>query len=311
MNTPLTVSVLVTMDVEPVKQEANWTGPEDVATSERLTLAYRELAGSHGFPVSFFIHPEAAELHAELFRDFAADGDCLGLHLHPTRFEYPRYSFEFGYYSAAEQREMLIRARANWAATLGQAPLYFRPGAFSANDATFQVLADLGFRGGSLSIPGRIWPQRYCIWAGAELDPHRAGESFRQVAGESAFANVPLSVDTSSPVTTNGMFCFRDLRPNARLASAEETLRNILAGIAERRPAVPVLHLVTHNDQPFDDPASKSSQHLTTVLKLVGPLCSELGMVAEASTISEVCDRVLALPPRPLLQWQQSNEVEM
>lgn len=299
------------MDVEPVKHDARWTGPPDAATSDRLIRAYRRTARKHGFPATLFVHPEAAELHADLLRQAEGEGDCLGLHVHPTRFEYPRYRYEFGYYTGEQQAEILTRAKSRWAAAIGCEPVYFRPGAFSANDATFATLVSLGFRGGSVSIPGRVWPGRYCIWSAAPLDPHRANAAFRQVAGDLPFANIPLSVDSTAVVQSLGMTCFRDLRPNARGVPAEQTLRNILAGIAERRPPVAVLHIVTHNDQPFDEPDSESSRHLRTVLTRVGPVCEELGLVAAGRTVGNVCDDVLALPVAAPTEWTQSNEVCM
>lgn len=303
--------VLITMDVEPVKQDPKWTGPEDAQTSERLIRAYRNIARRHGFPVTFLIHPEAAALHAEMFARFEEEGHCLGLHLHPTKFSSPRYRHELGHYSADEQRQILSLAKAQWSQAIGKEPEYFRPGAFSANDATFPTLVSLGFRGGSVSIPGRIWPQRYCIWAGAKLDPHRANGAFRHVAGGLPFVNIPLSVDTRSAMSARGVVYYRDLRPNARETSAEETLRNIVAGLAKRQPAVPVVHLVAHNDQPFDDPNSASFHRLEEVLTRVGPVSMAHGFNAVGSTIGEVCDEVMALPPARMPEWLLPDDVPM
>ena len=67
MNPVDCVHMLFTMDVEPVKLDVNWTGPDDAPTSERLLRAYRDLVRAHGFPVSLFVHPEAAGLHAAHF----------------------------------------------------------------------------------------------------------------------------------------------------------------------------------------------------------------------------------------------------
>jgi len=303
--------VLITMDVEPLKQQPQWTGPEDAAGSERSIRGYRDLAAGHGFPVSFFVHPEAAELHRDLLRRLADQGAGLGLHVHPMKFRHPRYRYELGYYSADEQREMLGLAKGQWSVALGGEPRYFRPGAFSANDTTLPVLVSLGFVGGSVSIPGRVWPQRYCIWAGAELDPHRANARFRHVAGDLPFANIPLSVDTSDLIRRDGVSYFRDLRPTARDVPAETTLRHIIAQIAARRPAVAVLHVVTHNDQPFDDPASESARRMGEVLARIQPRCAEAGLAAVGATFETVCAAVLAQPPRPPAAWAGSNDVAM
>ena len=69
---------------------------------------------------------------------------------------------------------MLSRAIEMWREAFNVPPQYFRQGTLSANDSLFRVLADLGFRGGSVSLPGRVFPDKHAVWAGAPLDPHRA-----------------------------------------------------------------------------------------------------------------------------------------
>ena len=304
------VRVLITMDVEPVKLDPHWTGPSDAAESEWALRDYGELAQAHGFPISLFIHPEAAELHAGLFREWDKQDACLGLHIHATKFQYPAHKFEFGYYSAEEQRRMLADAKEQWAKALGREPLYFRPGAFSANDATFPTLAEMGFRGGAVSVPGRVWPERYCIWAGAEPDPHRANERFRHVRGDLDFVDIPLSVDFETPMCVRGVRYCQDLRPTARDVSTELVLEHIVARLARVKPQVPVVHLIAHNDQPFKDPSHESCRRLETVLKRVGPLCEKHGLRAAGATVAEVVEAVLRQPVSPPPSWAQSNDVE-
>ena len=132
MNPVDCVHMLFTMDVEPVKLDVNWTGPDDAPTSERLLRAYRDLVRAHGFPVSLFVHPEAAGLHADLLRDLESSGDCIGLHVHSTKFRHPRYRYEFGYYGAEVQEQILTEAMDEWTSAIGHRPMCFRPGAFSA-----------------------------------------------------------------------------------------------------------------------------------------------------------------------------------
>ncbi len=304
------VYILATMDVEPIKQEANWTGPENAQESEDYIRCYWEIAYKYGYTVSFFIHPEAALLHGKLFNEYNSNGACLGLHVHSTKFHYPDYKYEFGYYDAAAQEEIISSASREWEAAMGFKPLYFRPGAFSANDATAMVLAKLGFRGGSLSIPGRIWPERYCVWAGAPRYPHRAHTSFRCAPGYLDFIDVPLSVDYSNPVSRRGFFYYQDLRPSARQVSAEDILRHIIGQIKEDNPRVPVIQLIAHNDQPFDDPASESYRRLALVLSSIETLCKQNDLKAVDSTIEEICSLELSSPPEVPLSWKESNDVE-
>lgn len=303
------ILVLITMDVEPVKKDALWSGPENLEMSERAIRGFWDAAARHGYPVSFFLHPEMAQAQRELVLDLQRQGAALGLHLHPTKFQYPRWEQELGYFSAEEQRAMIGEARRIWCAALDREPLYFRPGVFSANDCTFGVLAELGFRGGCVSIPGRVWRRRYCIWAGAETYPHRAHRHFRYLPGDMEFANIPLSVNFGMPMAGSGYTYYQDLRPDARGISQTEILRGIVEQMARDRPAIPAISLVTHNDQPYDEPAHESCLRYREVLRSVGPLCEEFGLKAVGATVEDICDRVLSLPPQPPLTWNDSCNV--
>ena len=92
---------------------------------------------------------------------------------------------------------MLSRAIEMWLKVFNVPPRYFRQGTLSANDSLFRVLADLGFRGSSVSLPGRVFPDKHAVWVGAPLDPHRGHPDFRLLEGPLEFANMPISVDTS------------------------------------------------------------------------------------------------------------------
>ena len=109
-----------------------------------------------------------------LLLEMQRSGACLGMHLHPYKFDPIKYPRDLGAFTAGQQVEMIAAASEVWSDALGQPPRFFRGGVYSANDATFGVLLDLGFEGGSLSVPGRVLPRAMAIWAGAELYPHRA-----------------------------------------------------------------------------------------------------------------------------------------
>ena len=157
-----------------------------------------------GYPVTLFAHPEVAVAQPGLLLELQEAGACLGMHLHPYKFDDARYPRDLGYFTAEQQTDLISSASKVWSDALGQHPRYFRGGVFSANDATFGVLAELGFHGGSVSCPGRVLPEAMAIWAGAELYPHRANLSFRQIEGDSDFVEVPISVDTSRPMERRG-----------------------------------------------------------------------------------------------------------
>lgn len=187
------------LDLGPESIRMSGSGPADYVESESSIRGYAAVARAWGLPLTLFAHPEVAEHNRELLLELEAQGACLGLHLHPYKLVGSGYRHDLGAYSADEQRDMLEAAAGRWEAALGKRPRYFRAGYFSANDSTFRVLAGLGFRGGSISIPGRILPEHYSVWAGADPRPHQAHLDFRQRAGDSDFVEVPVAVDYCQP----------------------------------------------------------------------------------------------------------------
>ena len=131
---------------------------------------------------------------------------------------------------------MLSRAIEMWREAFNLPPQYFRQGTLSANDSLFRVLADLGFRGGSISLPGRVFPDKHAVWVGAPLDPHRGHPDFRLLEGPLEFANMPISVDTSQLIKKDGRQFYRDLRPDFNGLDYLRMARNIVAQLRERDP---------------------------------------------------------------------------
>jgi hypothetical protein len=68
---------------------------------------------------------------------------------------------------------------------------------FSASDATFGTLAELSFRQGSLSNPGRRVTRQAADWSGAETDAHYADQSSRLRRGDLPFLELPVTTDAT------------------------------------------------------------------------------------------------------------------
>jgi len=292
--------VLVTMDVEVPRQHPQASGPPDWGSSERYIRAYTEVAAEYGFPVNFFSHPECAEQHVALFETLKeAHGSFIdGLHLHPWKFADGKYRAHLGGMTAERQRAAISEAAAVWQAAFGRGPLYFRPGTFSANDYTFALLVELGFRGGSVSAPGRVFRDLYAIWTGAVPDPHRPHHCFRQLEGELPFANIPLTQDFSELKQVGNRLFYRDLRPDYADVDHRILVDNVVAQLAERRPIVPVIHFDTHNDNDYTDPQNRVRRNYETLLGAISDACPRAGFRAIGSTVDQVCDLVLAQPAR-------------
>ena len=295
------ILVVITMDCERPHDGtvALASGPASWEQSDSFIRGYTAIAAEHGFPVSFFLHPEVALAQAPLFLDLEKDGACIdGLHLHPWKFDDGRFRAHFGGLSVAEQYAALSEASALYQHGLGRRPKYFRPGTFSGNDNTYRILVDLGFMGGSISAPERNFIDINANWMGCPKDPHRPHPHFRQCLGDLPFANMPLTSDFSTTGMLNGRAYFRDLRPDFddTHEGFARVVDNIIHQVLERAPAVPVISMVTHNDHDYANPDDPICRNYRFILGEIHRICQAAGIKATGATFHRVCDEVLALP---------------
>lgn len=295
---PREIFVLATMDCEPVRaevpedlREISRSGPAGRGESERAIRGYVEILSSYDMPVTLLVHPEVADYHTELLLDYERSGHCLGLHLHPYKLAGGGYRCDLGAYPAEEQRRMINAACRRWQEIIGRHPRFFRAGYFSANDMTFGVLEDLGFQGGSVSIPGRILQAHQSVWAGAADYPHFADRAFRLCPGRSTFIEIPVSVDYRRPVVRGAAGEIGFEWPY--VASLEYDSAAVVADILERffedKPAFPVFVMDVHNDQPFEDPDHPCSRNLRLILDTLWARAPEHATELKALTLRELC----------------------
>ena len=303
------IKVVLTMDCEPTTATSHpaATGPANWSAGEDAVLGYVEIAARYGWPVTLFVHPEAAVAQAAMFRELERNGACLGLHMHPWKYALWRhggkkYFAHYGGLTAAEQQELLAESSAIWADAIGHHPEYFRSGTFSANDSIFAVLESQGFRGGSCTAPGRVIPEMQAIWVSGQPDPHRGHPAFRQARGSLDFANMPLSADFSQvlngPANRN---MYADFRPDVDWpgqyqVSYRTIATNIVAQVRARAPAVPVLSTITHNHYAYRNADDPVTLRLRTMLDAMMAACQAAAIRANGATLRDVADDVLAQP---------------
>ncbi|MDE2888120.1 MAG: hypothetical protein OXR72_07875 [Gemmatimonadota bacterium] len=296
-----TVYVLLTMDCETARSDLapnairmSGSGPADYEESARSIFGYAETAATYGYPVTFLAHPEVAVENADLLLDLRDRGACLGLHVHPYKLRHRKYQHDLGAYSAGEQSGIVSGAMHVWESALGHPPRYFRAGYFSANDQTFGVLSDLGFAGGSLSIPGRVLPGHHSLWAGAENYSHRAHHQCRLTAGESDFINVPVSVAFERPVSRGhaGEQGHEWLYVPHRYDHAA-VIRDVLDRFTLDKPRFPVIVTDSHNDQDYLNTQHPARLNLERILGTILDTCTRMGMRPEGITLDALCRQVL------------------
>jgi peptidoglycan/xylan/chitin deacetylase (PgdA/CDA1 family) len=253
------------------------SGPKNYIESQRSIEGYFQTAKQYGFPVTLFVHPEVAENNKDLLYNLRAEGTCLGLHLHPYKFDKGQYLQDLGAYSKNDQKKILIEAKTVWVEALDQTPLYFRAGYFSANDNTFRILQELDFKGGSLSCPGRVLTSHYSVWSGAEAYPHRAHLHFRQCKGDSRFIEVPISVDFSRVIAANhtGQKGYEWLYIPANIYNHKAIVENLVKRFIHDSPKYPVIVTGTHNDEDYTNPENYARKKLEEIFQSLISLCTE------------------------------------
>ena len=296
------VHILFTMDAELISSGAAASGPASDQEGALRIREYMEVLGEYGYKPTFFIHPELGEKQSDLFLELKEQGACLGLHIHTAKFAVAGHKEEMGALSFEQQKDVLMLGMDMFERYFGFCPEIFRPGCFSANDYTYKALVELGFKGGSICIPGRIWQERYCIWAGADMHPHYANENMRHLPGNTSFIEIPLSVDVSClhrhPL---GFDYYFDLRPGDVYTSENLVVRDhrkVLANIVRRldsdRPLLKTIVVDVHNDRSFKDLSTTPAQHLKTVLDSIEPELEKYGMVPVNSTFDRAIECFLS-----------------
>jgi peptidoglycan/xylan/chitin deacetylase (PgdA/CDA1 family) len=225
-----------------------------------------------GYPATLFVSAACAEEQAPLLEELAGRKFELGLYVHPPTLEgvrNPRFSRHLGNYTAADQRALIESATDRFYEAIGSRPHSFRSGAFSASDATFQVLYELGFRQGSLSIPGRDLSRDAASWSGAEPRPHYVNPADRLHAGSLPFLELPVTSDPER-------YYIRGLSYELCIenSSVEDWHRPLIENTLERLEAEQApfrtLCLYTHNGLAYyrdDDQHSKTVEQLLEYLE--------------------------------------------
>lgn len=304
------VRIAITMDCEPTlaTTHGSATGPTDFPMSERAITGYWEIAAERGFPVTYFVHPETIRVQADLFRDLQSKGATIGLHVHPWKYSQwrhggRRFMAHLGQLPYDEQVALLAETAVLWQDAMGERPLYFRPGTFSSNDATFRAMAATGFKGGSISAPDRVFREIYAVWTGSDPDPHRTHPDFRVKAGAMDLVDVPLSVDLSQPADYGaGRKLHADLRPDIDWQgrygiSTRSVAENMVEQLAARAPSVPTITTVSHNQFEYRDRSDPVCARFLVMLDELQGALSRAGVEAKGTTIDEVVDRVLETAP--------------
>jgi len=262
-------------------------GPKDWEFAEASVRGFVErMAGMDvGAGASLFVYPDVARQQKALYREMAAAGVEIALHLNGLR--YSRLQGDsakwLGEMTEAEQREALRTAKADLEDTLGQPVLGYRACYGSANNDTLRLCDELGFRWASNSS-NRYRPEFAANWSGSWPYAHHASPRSNLITGNLRLFEIPVTVGLTVyyDESVRQPLDLRVETPPERLGEGREKLRQVIEeNIVEMdRRAVPVRAIIgaSHNTNPYGDPATYQAQNLERTVRHARELAEEHGL---------------------------------
>jgi len=264
--------------------EATDPALNDPALGERATRGIMGLLEENEWRGTFFVIPTDLEAHPALYNELREAGHEVGLHLHPAAQGYEPF---FGSYGPEVQREILAEAVDRFAQVMSATPMSMCMGYGSANDYTYALLVEAGFRHGMCSIPGRILPECASVWAGAPLFMHYAHRYNRLLTGDLDFVEIPATIDWESRMW--GGKHPQDLR--VELVDAKNHFYTIEKSVRRQiAEAVPVktVRAVTHNIFEYSQPSDFRRQTLAGIITHYKHIVGEQGYQTAGATMAEL-----------------------
>lgn len=273
--------------------EATAHAVKDPALGERALRGLLEVLQREELPGTFYVIPTDLEACTALYREAAARGCEIGLHVHPADLGFEEF---LGVLGPEDQRTVLTQARDHFEKAIGGPPKSICIGYNSANDYTYPLLVELGFTHGKASCPTRILPECASVWAGAPLDAHYAHPYNRLLPGWLDFVELPNTIDPESRMW--GGKHPQDLR--VELVDAKNHWYTIAKAVDRQlrdQPAVKYLEISTHNIFDFSDPANFRRETLDKTIAHIKRILADKGCRLIPATAAAIADAFRAACP--------------
>ena len=273
------IHVCWTIDCEATQKAVN-----DVGLGIRAIRGFADLISEAKLQATLFVLPGDAAAYPGLLGELDGQGFQIGLHYHPQEEGYGDFC---GAYTAEAQRQMYDDAIKKFADAVGFAPKTFRTGSFSANDATFSVTAELGFRSCSLSCPGRNMTQLRSNWANSPQHVHFANPANRLLEGGLDLVEVPVTTDPNSMLWSGEHP--QDLRVELFDAKNQRYMIDKMLAREKARPQpVKAIVALTHNIFEYDNPADFRRQTIEQMIADFNELADRNDVNLVPATIDQI-----------------------
>jgi hypothetical protein len=288
--------VVFTMDCVPPDGPAAVPGPRNWQKAERAMARFAEGLAGESLRGTFFIAPEALGRLRKTASELRAAEMELGLLCHPQLVNYQSY---LGSYSYDRQQEIIRLGKAVWQDKLGEEGVCFRPGFFSANDYTFQILCMEGFSQGSCSLPGRVDPEQFSLWRESYPFAHHADPLDRKLKGTMEFYEVPATSDFEAQEADPDAETFTP--PHLRIEDPDVTqearsiINKQLNRMLGQKADVKSIVFVTHNSVGWgqkEDPHLERLHNLASLLRSIADRRKMRLVPATLAMLHEQADRL-------------------
>jgi len=266
--------------------------------AEQAVVGLAELFAERGLThaLGFCSEPEVAVRQSALFQETAAAGCWQALHFQIRGYRPQGASEDYDWkrplsaYSYDEQIAAIRIAKDEWEQALGMPTDNFGACCAQANDDTFPVLAELGFRQSYCSGPGRYDPANGQRWWGAYPHSHHASSKSRLVCGDLDLYEFTLTRTLVPEPGPGGTFCVGDLRAEKELGF-DEAAAMARAGIDDmllRDHPILYVHAPTHNTWDVGDRSSGRRRAVETVIDVAYALADEYDLELVPATLKDM-----------------------
>jgi len=190
-----TFHLLFLLHCERVKAEGHaLNGPKDLDSSKRSILGVADYFEAQGYRCDFHPVPDLAKAQSDLFVELKERGFGIGMHFHCESWREGERNRPLSTNGADEQRSILTEATGDFSQATGFAPTSYSAGNFSMSDDTYGILAELGFKQASTSVPERIVAKFGANWLGKFTFPHRVNCLSRLIPGDLDLVEFPTAI---------------------------------------------------------------------------------------------------------------------
>ena len=290
---------LFILHCERVKSQGHGlNGPSDLDFSERSILGIADFFEQRGHRCDFHPVPDLAADQKELFEDLQHRGFGVGMHFHCESWRKGEKNRPLSTYPKDQQHWILREALEDYSQAMGFLPSCYSAGNFSMSDDTYGVLAELGFKQASTSVPERFVAQFGANWLGKFPFPHRVDHRSRLVPGSMDLVEFPVAchptrrVGGVNPIDSRLDCAHSEATRKGRDLIVEPEFYREIADLNFHRIAnadwpAKVLTVFSHNLFEFADPAVDQRKNLETVLQRVESQAEEYGYRLTVTTMEE------------------------